>query len=200
MTEYMSRATWHSTVAPIRCSAGVRTGLGMVACTTSQVPLTSRKTPGRECAHGERAAEVVVAAEDDRRPFPQARGLRGRARHLAQERAAGRGVAHEAAVDPGEAEDLLRPAAGRLVKEEGAGGHGVVGCLPSAEHEVEEIFYEEPLRGPRQDCRLVLGHPQEPQRRAETPQVVAADGEGLLRPDVSSPTTGAAARCADRAS
>ena len=52
MTEYMSRATWHSTVAPIRCSAGVRTGLGMVACTTSHVPLTSRNTPGDRAPTG----------------------------------------------------------------------------------------------------------------------------------------------------
>ena len=73
---------------------------------------------------------------------------------------------------PASPEHLLRPAPRRLVEEERAGRHAVVGGLPPAEHEVEEVLDEEPLAGATENRRLVLGHPQEAQRGAEGPEVV----------------------------
>ena len=119
--------TCASTVTPIRCASGVSTGLGAEPSTISQVPLTSRITPGRIAPTGQGAAQVVVPAEHHRRSDGQTGGLRRGRRHLAKHRAAGIGIGQSSRRSMPETASSSSDQSGFCwSKSSVQGGHGVV--------------------------------------------------------------------------
>ena len=92
------RATWASTVMPVRCTCGRRApASGVAASTISQVPVTSSTTPGWNAPDRQRAAEVVVPAQHHRR-----------ARRAARSPAAAAGVTSPSTVPLGRASHSSR--------------------------------------------------------------------------------------------
>jgi hypothetical protein len=87
-----------------------------------------------------------------------------------------------------------------LVEQQRAGSHRIIGRPATAQHEVQKVFNQQPLVGARQDFGLVLGHPQQPQCRAESATTRCRRSESSVQPQCSLPTSAIALRCAGRAS
>jgi hypothetical protein len=107
--------------------------------------------------------------------------------HPAEQRAGRQRIAEQGAVDSGPLQEVVVPGARPLVEQQRGRGHAVIRGRFAAQHEVDEVFDQQPLAGLVEDGRLVLPHPQQPQRRIEGPDLVAAPRELFVGTDVLEP-------------
>ena len=142
---------------------------------------------GGEGARRQRAATVIVAAQDHGRAQGQTRHTGRLCMDFAEHRTGGQRLAQQPAIDAGDRQEFLRPLPPALIEQERRGSHAVVGGVSATEHEIDEVFDQQPLLGPIENGRFVLPHPHQAQGRIEDPDLVPAQGKLPLRAHVFQP-------------